>query len=386
VAAERRLVTIGHSYVVAENRRLAHEMAVAGAGRWRVCAIAPASFRGDLRRIAFEPLEPLKKEACDVTTLPVVMDRSPHFMFYRGLRDAISAAGADVVHCWEEPFVLAGAQVARAAPPSARVVYATFQNISKAYPWPLSAFERTSMQRAAGWIAFGESVRDTLSVRDGYATPHRVIPPGVDVNRFRPDSAAGAAARRRVGWSDEARVVGYLGRFEPQKGLGVLMAALAQMRTPWHALFVGGGSMQPQLDAFATRHPGRVQVIGGVAHGEVPGWLNAMSVLCAPSLTTAGWREQFGRMLIEAMACGIPTMASNSGEMPAVVCGAGRVLPEAEPAAWTSALETLLEDRAAMAEMSQRGRERAQSTFAWPVVARRHLEFFDELLAQKVTP
>jgi len=377
VAVERRLVTIAHSYVVAENRRLAHEMAVAGAGRWQVSAIAPAAFRGDLRRIA---LEPLANEACAVTPLPVMLDRSPHFMFYRGLRDRLAASRADVVHCWEEPFVLAGAQVARAAPATARVVYATFQNLSKTYPWPLSAFERTSMQRADGWIAFGESVRDTVSTRAGYAIPHRVIPPGVDVDRFRPDPSAGAAMRQRLGWKNDARVVGYLGRFEPQKGLDDLMAALDQMRTPWHALFVGGGSMQPELEAFANQHPDRVQVIGGVAHGDVPGWLNAMSVLCAPSRTTARWREQFGRMLIEAMACGIPTAASNSGEMPAVVGDAGRVLPEGDSAGWATALDTLLDDSAARAELSRRGRNRAVAAFAWPVVARRHLEFFDALL------
>jgi glycosyltransferase involved in cell wall biosynthesis len=377
VIAERRLVTIGHSYVVAENRRLAHEMAVAGAGRWRVHAIAPASFRADLRRIA---LEPLANEACAVTPLSMMLDRSPHFMCYRGLRDALAASRADVVHCWEEPFVLAGAQVARAAPASARVVYATFQNIPKAYPWPLSAFERTSMQRAAGWIAFGESGRDTLSARDGYTTPHRVIPPGVDLDRFRPDPAAGAAMRRRLGWTDDAHVVGYLGRFESQKGLEDLMSALARLHTPWHALFVGGGSLQPELDAFAKTHQRRVAVIGGVGHGEVPAWLNAMSVLCAPSRTTPRWREQFGRMLIEAMACGVPTIASDSGEMPAVIAGAGLVLPEGDPGAWATALDALLEDRPALAELARKGRARAMSAFAWPVVARRHLDFFDDLL------
>jgi glycosyltransferase involved in cell wall biosynthesis len=377
VSTERRLVTIGHSYVVAENRRLAHEMALAGAGRWHVTAIAPAVFRGDLRRIA---LEPLAGEACAVTALPVALDRSPHFMFYRGLHEALSASRADVVHCWEEPYVLAGAQVARAAPAASRVVYATFQNIGKTYPWPLSSFERHSMRRAAGWIAFGESVRTTLEARGGYGGAHRVIPPGVDVDRFRPDAAAGAAIRRRLGWADDAHVVGYLGRFEPQKGIGDLMAALDWMRTPWHALFVGGGSMQPDLDGFAKSHAGRVYVAGGVPHGDVPAWLNAMTVLCAPSRTTARWREQFGRMLIEAMACGVPVAASNSGEMPAVVAGAGRVLPEGDPGGWASALDALLEDRAALADLSRRGRDRAVSTFAWPVVARRHLEFFDALL------
>ena len=61
----------------------------------------------------------------------------------------------------------------------------------------------------------------------------------------------------------------------------------------------------------------------GVAHDDVPEYLNAMDLLCAPSQTTARWREQFGRMLIEAMACGVPVVASRSGEIPYVVGDAG---------------------------------------------------------------
>src|SRR5215467_3300219 len=121
VAAERTLITIGHSYVVAENRRLAHEMAIAGRGRWRVTAIAPTAYRGDLRRIT---LEPLTDEACALVPLDVRFDRAPHLMMYAGLRAALSSA-ADVVHCWEEPYVAAGAQVAKHTPAGARLVYAT---------------------------------------------------------------------------------------------------------------------------------------------------------------------------------------------------------------------------------------------------------------------
>jgi glycosyltransferase involved in cell wall biosynthesis len=378
LAAERRLVTIGHSYVVAENRRLAHEMALAGRGRWTVTAIAPATFRGDLRRIA---LEPIAGEACAVLPLRVRFDRSPHLMSYRGLRGALSA-GADVVHCWEEPYVLAAAQVARVAPPQARVVFATFQNIRKNYPWPLSGFERASMRRASGWIAFGQSVAQTLGSLDLYAgKPHRVIPPGVDVERFRPDPSAGMTIRRQLGWPDDALVVGYLGRFEPQKGISDLCAALDQTRSPWRALLVGGGTLRGDLERFSAAHPGRVHVATEVTHGEVPRWLNAMTVLCAPSLTTVAWREQFGRMLIEAMACGVPVVASDSGEMPAVVGDAGRILPEADPRSWAAALDALLDDRGGREDLGRRGIERARSCFAWPVVARQHIDFCDALMA-----
>jgi glycosyltransferase involved in cell wall biosynthesis len=376
VGAERRLITIGHSYVVAENRRLAHEMAIAGRGRWRVTAVAPVAYRGDLRRI---PLEPIANEACAVVPLRVRFDRVPHLMWYAGLSDALSA-GADVIHCWEEPYVLAGAQVARHAPASGRVVYATFQNLSKSYPPPLDGFERESLTRASAWIAFGRTVEETLGERDGYGRlPHRVIPPGVDIARFIPDAAAGRAVRRHLGWQDDALVVGYLGRFAPEKGLPDLCEALGRLRSPWHALFVGGGALQGDLEIFRDRCPGRVHIANGVDHAEVPRWLSAMTVLCAPSRTTASWREQFGRMLIEAMSCGVPVVATSSGEMPHVVGDAARIVAERDPAAFADAVDALLGDARARSELAAAGVARARDRFAWPVVARQHLEFFDAL-------
>ena len=377
VAAERRLITIGHSYVIAENRRLAHEMAIAGRGRWHVTAIAPANFRADLRQVEVEPIE---NEASELVTLDLRLDRVPHFTAYRGLKRAM-APGADLVHSWEEPYIFAGAQIARNTPEPCKLVIATFQNLRKSYPWPLSEFERESMRRASGWIAFGHTIASTLGPHPGYfEKPHRVIPPGVDVERFHPDPAAGVEIRRKVGWPDDALVVGYLGRFAPQKGVTDLCAALDKMRAPWRALFVGGGSLQGDLEQFAAAHPGRVHIETGVEHGEVPRWLNAMTMLCAPSRTTAEWREQFGRMLIEAMACGVPVLASESGEMPVVVRDAGRVLPESEPLTWARALDSYMEDPETRELMARRGIERARTFFAWPVVARRHLEFFDALL------
>jgi len=105
-----------------------------------------------------------------------------------------------------------------------------------------------------------------------------------------------------------------------------------------------------------------------------------MTLLCAPSRTTPVWREQFGRMLIEAMACGVPVVASSSGEMPHVIEDAGRLVPEQDPAAWADAIEALLNDPRARHELAERGVERACARFAWPIVARQHLSFFEALL------
>ena len=375
--AERALLTIGHSYVVSENRRLAHEMAVQGRGRWRVTAIAPERYRGDMGPIHARP-EPW--EASDLHTVPVRFDRFPHFMRYAGLAGEMEGQW-DLVHAWEEPYVAAGAQIASAVPAGSRFVVSTFQNLDKQYPWPLAAFERSTMERADGWIAFGHLVKSALEHRPVYAArPSRIIPPGVDLNAFKPDAAAGAATRGSLDWPDSVPVVGFLGRFEPQKGIETLCDALEQVRGSWHALFVGGGSLEPRLRRFERQHAPRVRVVTGVPHEDVPQWLNAMTILCAPSLTTTAWREQFGRRLIEAMACGVPVAGSDSGEIPFVIGDAGTIVAEGNVAKWTAAIEAILGDPAARARSSAAGLDRARMHFGWPSVARAHLAWFEELL------
>ena len=374
----KRVVTISHSYVIAGNRRLAHEMAVQGRGRWEVTALAPARLAGDLRAVA---LEPIAGEACTTYGLQVRLGRIPHLRYYEQRLRTLLAAAWDVVHVWEEPYVVACAQVASAAPTGALVVPATFQNIVKPYPPPLGYFERSVMRRAGGWIAFGETVHEAQASKPSYAArPSRVIPPGVDVSRFRPDGAARAGVRARLGWNDDTPVVGFLGRFVPAKGLDVLMRALEGVRQPWRALFVGGGPMAAELSAFGAAHPGRVRVLTDVVHDDVPEHLNAMDLMCAPSQTTRRWREQFGRMLIEAMACGVPVVASRSGEIPHVVGDAGLLVAEADVAQWTEAIDRLLGDPELRHDLAARGITRAHEKYAWPVVARAHLEFFEELL------
>jgi glycosyltransferase involved in cell wall biosynthesis len=199
---------------------------------------------------------------------------------------------------------------------------------------------------------------------------------------FKPNACGRSAIRARLKWSDDDRVVGFLGRFVAEKGIDVLIRALPRLNTPWRALFVGGGPIQPEIERFAAAHQGRVHVLTNVEHDQVPAHLNAMDVLCAPSQTTPRWTEQFGRMLIEAMASGVPVIASSSAEMPYVVGDAGIVVPEDEDDAWTSAIDSLLADDGRREDLARRGLARARERYAWPVVAAAHLAFFQELLAR----
>jgi glycosyltransferase involved in cell wall biosynthesis len=372
----KRLLTIGHSYVVAMNRRLADEMARQGGGQWSVTAGAPGKYAGDFGPIELERHD---NEACAVVPLPVHFDRSPHLMMYGHLAPLMKQPW-DVVHCWEEPYVMAAAQIAGAAPRAATFVFSTFQNLVKSYPPPFNWIERRVLRRSNGWIGFGETIRDAQQGRRGYGDiPSRVIPPGVDTCAFAPDPESRARVRADRGWDESAPVIGFAGRFVAEKGLDVLLAALRRLEHPWRALFVGGGLELPKIQALSEAFPRRVSIARGVTHAEMPAFYNAMDVLCAPSQTTLRWREQFGRMLIEAMACGVPIVASRSGEIPHVIADAGVLLPEADVDEWAATLTRLVRDASARRALADRGLRRARTEFAWPIVAKRHLDFFDEL-------
>src|ERR1700681_4173769 len=109
-----------------------------------------------------------------------------------------------------------------------------------------------------------------------------------------------------------------------------------------------------------------------------------MESLCAPSHRAPGWGEQFGKILIEAFACGVPVIASDSGEIPYVVGDAGLIVAERDTAAWTRAIHRLFADPWLRDDLSARGRRRAVSTYDWSVVARQHSAFFRQLIESAI--
>jgi len=160
------------------------------------------------------------------------------------------------------------------------------------------------------------------------------------------------------------------------------MEALDQVKTPWRALFVGAGPMEGALENWAARFGDRVKIMKGMAHSQVPALLNAMDILCVPSQTTRQWREQFGRVIVEGFASGVPVVGSDSGEIPEVIGDAGRIVGQRDVNGWVDAIGELVDNSALRADFLARGLDRARNTYAWPVIARRHLDFFEELTTQ----
>ncbi len=124
-----------------------------------------------------------------------------------------------------------------------------------------------------------------------------------------------------------------------------------------------------------------------VSHKQVPDYINLMDTLVLPSLTTyevstmtaVGWKEQFGHVLIEAMACQVPVIGSDSGEIPNVIRQDGLIVPEGEPVALAQSIHLLMNDPQQRQALAESGRIRAMTEYTNRALAKRQLEFYQTL-------
>ena len=112
----------------------------------------------------------------------------------------------------------------------------------------------------------------------------------------------------------------------------------------------------------------------------MPAVYASMDVLALPSRTTETWKEQFGRVLIEAMACRVPVVGSDSGEIPNVIADAGLVFPEYDPAALADLLIALAQQPVLREHLAQRGYERAITHFTQARIAKQTYAVYQQVL------
>ena len=356
-----RVLTIGHSYVVAENRALVRE--IARDPQFDVTVAAPVAFHSGLGTIELQP-EPSGSNLT-LKALSARFTRWIQVFAYdtRSLGTLIENGDFDVVHAWEEPYIYAGYQIARAmAKSDAAFCFRTAQNIDKRHPFPFSRFERAALERAQGWIAGGKLVFESR-VRHGYPAERGCIMTlAVDLDAFKPlTPERKQTVARELGL--QPPIVAYVGRLTRAKGIDLMMRAMDAIgsTTPWSLLVMGAGPMETELRNWAAARGWSDRVVVRlVAHRDVPAYLGAADVLLAPSQTGPRWREQFGRMVIEAFACGVPVLGSDSGEIPNVIGDAGRSLPENDAAAWAKAINEVLGSTTMRADMARRGFDRVQ--------------------------
>jgi len=197
----------------------------------------------------------------------------------------------------------------------------------------------------------------------------RVIGLGVDVERFSPRASPRTDGPVRVG---------YVGRLESRKGVHIAIDAIAGTGDGFELHVHGSGPDEESLRRRAGESgaAGRIHFHGYCDHRLLPDVYRNLDVLVVPSQTTASWVEQFGRVAVEGMASGVPVVVADSGALPEVVGDAGLVVPEADDAAWTSAIRSLVENDELARRCTSAGLERARS-FSWQAVAADHAELYE---------
>ena len=284
----------------------------------------------------------------------------------------------DVVHCHHAfaRLPLTGIHVAdKINIPSILTTHTVSLFPDADYLWrPLSyGYPRYRLQisKVKEIIAVSESAK-TFIEYFADETKIRVIPNGVDVNRFSPDNK---------NENNRGLVILYMGRLVPKKGIHILIRAMKNIvkKYPDALLLIGGrGKMKTFLSSYANTLglKDNVRFLGYVPDSMLPSLYSSSDVFVLPSITA----ESFGITLLEAMASGTPVVGSNVGGIPEVINNCGFIVEPSSPKKLSDAVITLLDDEDLRKKFGRKGRKRVEEKYSWDIVGKKIIEVYKEVM------
>jgi glycosyltransferase involved in cell wall biosynthesis len=347
-------VIVSHAAIKAANRRVYRALAQRGC---RVTLLIPDRWKSGLGPLRAEPEPP--GTGLDVRVRRRYGAAHSNLYWLAGKIAPLLDDEPAAVFVDEDPAGFMVAQAARAA--SARrkgLVLAGIQNIYKRYPAPFEFLQSYVFKRATTSLSISEAAATTLRQR-GYRGPSALFPFSTELIPLSPEQRT--ATRAQYGLT--GALAGYVGRLVPEKGVDLFIDALATLPGV-NGVIAGDGPERAALERRAAERgvAGRVTFTGVLAAEEAERMIGALDVLVLPSRTRPNWSEQFGRVLIEAMASGVAVVASDSGAIAEVVGDGALLFPEDDLPALAGAIAlALLPEQGAV--LRAHGLRRVRSCF-----------------------
>jgi glycosyltransferase involved in cell wall biosynthesis len=282
----------------------------------------------------------------------------PAIRFLRGWEKPLASFQPEVLLGFEEPYSLQASLLLRWARKRAvPFAFLSCQNIERPLPFPFERLERWALKHSQGaW--FLNTDAEIRCRKRGFRGEGWVIPLGAE---HAPEPVANHAPRA------DGFTVGFVGRLVREKGVEDLIRACAKVKA--RLVVIGAGPEEARLRALAQELGIQARWRGAIRAEEIMSHYTEMDVLVLPSKTTPTWKEQFGRVLVEAMMMGVPVLGSTSGEIPNVIGGAGWTFPEGKVEELAAQLARLRDSCDLRADLAIQGRDRAMRLYTWERVA-----------------
>lgn len=284
----------------------------------------------------------------------------------------------DVVYVVEEPFSLMGwlsVYWCKRIVPNVSVMLFSYQDIRKRYPIPFRWMEKFVFKNVDRMLVSNTKAGRVIEQK-GYRRLWDILPSPVNLDRFTYNEPT---------YQGGLFTLGYAGRLVNEKGLDTLLWAMSDLNDDVRLRIAGDGPARFRLEKLA-RELGvyeRVGFAGVIPHEELSTFYHECDAVVLPSKTQKNWQEQFGRVLVEAMACGTPVIGSDCGAIPEVIGDAGMVFPEGNVKKLADKIQMLQMDVRLQRDLSFRGRVRVEREFSAERVAKKLDQHLREVLEQK---
>ncbi len=378
------VLVISHTYISPINRLKWQELAkqhkdvqltVLVPNRWKTSFFDITS--GDLSRDSFRH--------CRFISLPAYATGNELLYFYAPLKFAklLHQVKPDIIHVEQGLHAVSYFQaiaVNTILRIKARCCFFTWVNWQPQLGFKTKIFTKImeffNIRGSTGAIAGNNDAKTFLTTTKSTLSVMVLPQLGVNTKLFRP------ALPTEI---EDQKKIAYIGRITEEKGLESLVKAFVHIAAEfidWNLVIIGAGDYEKQLIDYTLSKKllQRIEFQPPVSHEKIATLMRTVDILVLPSIDKSDWREQFGHVLIEAMACKVCVVGSNAGEIPNVIADAGIIFQQGDELALYKALHTLITQPTLRKNLAQKGFDRVMQEYTHSVIAEKTYTFWQSLL------